>query len=190
MGIDAEIKLKYREEFRSVHSEAFQTWFEKLAVALHGDDCFLAIRVTRGDGGLDGLALKEGRVYQLYAPPSLASDNTTAIKVASDFNKAKETLGSYLKIWTFLHNSTDGKVGHLTAKTLARLSDENPGVLIEALGIDGLWERLEKLTKEKLSSLFGILESPNHLESKIRSLLKRATELVQSFNKKFTSGYF
>ena len=66
MDIDAVIKLKYREEFRSVHGEAFQHWFEKIAVALHGEECFLVIRVTRGDGGLDGLALKEGRVYQLY----------------------------------------------------------------------------------------------------------------------------
>ena len=92
MDIDAVIKLKYREEFRSVHGEAFQHWFEKIAVALHGEECFLVIRVTRGDGGLDGLALKEGRVYQLYAPPSLNTDSSTAIKVSADFDKAKETL--------------------------------------------------------------------------------------------------
>ncbi len=178
MDLEQGIKLKYREEFRSVHGEAFQNWFEKIAIALHGEDCFLAIRVTRGDGGIDGLALKEGRVYQLYAPPSLTTDSSTASKVAADFNKAKDTLGSSLKVWTFIHNSADGKVGHLTAKTLARLSAVNPDVRVEALGIDGLWERLEKLTTEKLSSLFGISKSPNQIESKIRSLLKRATELA------------
>src|SRR5205823_3462109 len=105
-----------REEFRSAYGEAFQNWFEKLAVALHGEDCFLSIRVTRGDGGLDGLVLKEGRVYQLYAPSSLTSDSTTAKKVRVDFKKARQTLGESVKTWTFVHNSPDGKVGHLTAQ--------------------------------------------------------------------------
>jgi len=178
MSIDQEIKLKYREEFRSAHSEAFQNWFEKLAVALHGEDCFLAVRVTRGDGGLDGLVLKEGRVYQLYAPPSLGTDASTAVKVNASFNTARETLGGSLKTWTFVHNSADGKVGHLTAQALTRLKDENPSVCVEAIGIDGLWERLEKLPNEKLASLFGISRPPSQAESQIRALLKRASELV------------
>ena len=178
MSTDQVIKLKYREEFRSVHSEAFQNWFEKLAVALHGEDCFLAIRVTRGDGGLDGLVLKEGRVYQLYAPPSLGTDASTATKVKADFNKARETLGSSLKIWTFVHNSSDGRVGHLTGQALTQLTDENPNVCIEAIGIDGLWERLEKLPSEKLASIFGISKPLGQAESQIRALLKRAGELA------------
>ncbi len=178
MNTDQEIKLKYREEFRSVHGEGFQNWFEKLAVALHGEDCFLAVRVTRGDGGLDGLVLKEGRVYQLYAPPSLGTDASTATKVKTDFNKARETLGGSLKTWTFVHNSSDGKVGHLTAQALIRIKDENPTVSVEAVGIDGLWERLEKLPKEKLASLFGVSNPPNQAESQIRALLNRANELA------------
>lgn len=178
MGIDQTIKLKYCGEFRSTHSEAFQNWFERLAVALHGEDCFLAIRVTRGDGGLDGLVLKEGRVYQLYAPPSLGTDASTAIKVKADFNKAKGTLGSSVKTWTFVHNSHDGKVGHLTAQALVQLKNENPAVCVEAIGIDGLWERLEKLPDKKLASLFGISKPPSQAESKIRALLKRASELA------------
>ncbi|MGH9764795.1 MAG: hypothetical protein ACREDR_31420, partial [Blastocatellia bacterium] len=156
MAADQEVRLKYRDEFRSIHGEAFQHWFEKIAVALHGDDCFLAIRVTRGDGGLDGLVLKEGRVYQLHAPPSLGTDSSTATKVRDDFDKAKGTVGSSLKAWTFLHNSADGKVGHLTAQALVELRNDNPTVDIEAIGIDGLWERIEKLPGKKLAALFGI----------------------------------
>lgn len=178
MAIDQEIKVKYREEFRSAHGGAFQNWFEKLAIALHGEDCFLAIRVTRGDGGLDGLVLKEGRVYQLYAPPTLGTDASTAVKVTADFKKARKTLGGSLKIWTFVHNSSDGKVGQRTARALAQLQDENPTVDIEAIGIDGLWERLEKLPNEKLSFLFGVSKPPSQAESQIRALLRRASELA------------
>jgi tetratricopeptide (TPR) repeat protein len=177
-----EIKLSYREEFRSAHGEAFQHWFEKIAVALHGDDCFLAIRVTIGDGGLDGLVLKEGRVYQLYAPPSLASDHGTAKKVRADFNKARHTLEESLKIWTFIHNSPDGKVGHRTGRALATLKEENTAICIEAIGIDGLWERLEKLPNEKLASLFGVSRPRNQAESQIRALLNQAVDLGSKDN--------
>jgi len=178
MDINQEIKLKYRDEFRSFHREAFQNWFEKLAVALHGEDCFLAISETRGDGGLDGLVLKEGRVYQVYAPPSFATDTKAAAKVKADFNKAKKTLGNALKLWTFVHNSSNGGLGDKTATALAQLNEENPGIFAEAIGIYGLWERLEKIPNEKLASLFGISQQPNQAESRIRALLKRASELA------------
>ncbi|MFZ4700322.1 MAG: hypothetical protein ACOYMG_09740 [Candidatus Methylumidiphilus sp.] len=184
MDIDQEIKLKYRDEFRSFYGEAFQNWFEKLAVVLHGEDCFLAIRVTRGDGGLDGLVLQEGRVYQIYAPPSLGTDSNTAAKVKEDFNKAKITLNNSLKIWTFVHNSSDGKVGHLTAAALKKLKDENPAIIVEAIDIDLLWERLEKLPNEKLAALFGIPEQPNLAEPQIRALLNRAIDLANQDNRR------
>ena len=177
MSINEQIKLKYRDEFRGLHGESFQGWFEKLATVLHGEGCFLAIRVTRGDGGLDGLVLKEGRVYQLYAPPSLATDSSTASKIEADFNKAKETLSSSFKTWTFVHNSPDGKVGHLTAAKLAQLKEQTPAVSVEAIGIDGLWERLNKLPNEKLASLFGLSSTPNQAVSQIRALLNQASNL-------------
>ena len=172
-----EITLSYREEFRSAHGEAFQHWFEKIAVALHGDDCFLAIRVTIGDGGLDGLVLKEGRVYQLYAPPTLASDPSTAKKVKADFNKARHTLEESLKIWTFIHNSSDGKVGHRTARALATLKEENTAICIEAIGIDGLWERVREINRLKTRLIIWSSRPKNQAESQIRALLNQAVDL-------------
>ena len=175
MIIDQYIKLKYRDQFRSFHGEAFQHWFERIAFALHGDDCFLAIRVTQGDGGLDGLVLKEGRVYQLYAPPSLATDTAMATKINADFEKAVETCGPSLKAWTMVHNSPDGKVGHRSAKALLQIKENNPTVCVEALGIDGLWEHLEKMTNDTLVSLFG--EAPRQkINIDISRILKYAPD--------------
>jgi tetratricopeptide (TPR) repeat protein len=173
----SDARLKYRDEFRSAHGEAFQHWFERLAVALHGDDCFLAIRVTRGDGGLDGLVLREGRVYQLYAPPTPATDTGMAAKARTDFAKARSTLAASLKAWTFVHNSADGKVGHLTAKAVSLLRDQNPDIEVEVLGIDGLWERVAKLPPAQLTSLFNVAYTINPAETEIRALLKRAGDL-------------
>ena len=176
------VKFKFRDEFRSHHGEAFQDWFEKLAFVLHGKDCFQAIRVTRGDGGLDGLVLKSGHVYQVYAPPSLATDSATADKARKDFAKARETLGGTLRSWTLIHNSTDGKIGHLTAAALASLSDANPGTAIEALGIDGLWLRLNDLSDGALAELFDSSEPGASAKSQVRALLKRATSLAHEDN--------
>jgi tetratricopeptide (TPR) repeat protein len=174
---EKQIKLQYRDEFRTVYGEAFQNWFERLAAALHGDDCFLPIRVTRGDGGLDGLVLRTGEVYQLHAPPTLGTDASTALKIKNDFDRAIETLGSAMKTWTFVHNSADNKVGHLTAKALLQLRDEHPTVHIDAIGINGLWERLTTLPVEKLATLFGYIKSPDPVELRIRALLKRSSDL-------------
>jgi tetratricopeptide (TPR) repeat protein len=168
-------KLKFRDEFRSHHGEAFQHWFEELALVLHGTDCFQSIRVTRGDGGLDGLVLKSGWVYQVYAPPSLATDAATADKVKRDFAKACATLGASLRRWTLIHNSPDGKIGHLTAAALAELGSNNPESTVEALGIDGLWTRLNELQDDSLADLFGSSEPSSIAKRQVRVLLKRAT---------------
>jgi tetratricopeptide (TPR) repeat protein len=176
-AVGSDVRLRYRDEFRSAHGDAFQHWFERLAIALHGEDCFLPIRVTRGDGGLDGLVLREGRVYQLYAPPTLGTDASLAAKVAADFSRAQITLGTSLRVWTLLHNSPDGKIGHLTATAIAQLHNRHPHVHIDVIGIDGLWERLSVLPFAKLAALFGPSEIPGSAESKIRLLLKRATDL-------------
>jgi hypothetical protein len=184
LDVISEARLKYRDEFRSVHGEAFQHWFERLAVALHGDDCFLAIRVTRGDGGLDGLVLREGRVYQLYAPPTHATDASMAAKVTEDFVKAQSTLSTSLRAWTFVHNSADGKVGHLTATAATRLLDKNPGIEIEVLGIDGLWERVAKMPPAQLANLFNVAHAINPAETEIRTLLKQAEDLYSRDERK------
>jgi tetratricopeptide (TPR) repeat protein len=182
MDIDQLIKLKYRDEFRSVHRDAFQHWFERLAFALHGKD-FLAIHQTRGDGGLDGLVLYKGKVYQLHAPdtPDVETqtrDQYVAEKIKNDFNKAKQTIGNSLKFWTFICNRSDGKFGKLTAEALTQLTINNPNITIEAIGIDGLWELLDTLPKEKLASLFDISIPPNNIESQIRVLLNHASDLA------------
>ena len=55
---------------------------------------------------------------------------------------------------------------------------QNPGISLEAIGIDGLWERLEKMPKEKLASLFGVSKQTSLAESQIQALLKQAREFA------------
>lgn len=165
------LRLRFRDEFRSSSGEAFQSWFEKLARAIHGEDCFLPIRVTRGDGGLDGLVLKSGLVYQVFAPPTMAKDATSASKIASDFAAAKTTLDNDVVAWTFVHNSTDGKLGHLSAAALERI--RKSGVSVAVLGIDDLWTKLSALSDSLLEGLFGHAPTAT-TKSRVKALLNLA----------------
>jgi len=180
MGDDVvpDIRLRYRDEFRSFYGDAFQNWFEGIAPALHGEGCFVAIRVTRGDGGLDGLVLNEGLVYQLYAPVHVASDRSMAVKLRADFAKARETLGGGLRAWTFLHNSPDGKIGHQTAAALLQLQEMHAGIKLEILGIDGLWDQLlAALPTATLAALFKVPIGTSDDAKRVREILRQAGEL-------------
>lgn len=170
-------RLRYRDAFRSHHGDAFQHWFESLAHTIHGDDCFVPIRVTHGDGGLDGLVLREGRVYQLFAPSTPPTDARLAAKIRADFSKAKETLTGDLKAWSFVHTAADGKIGHRAAAEANRLRFENPDIDIQIVGIDALWEQIAKLPAPKVAALFGVPLSGDGPELQARALLTRAREL-------------
>ena len=153
-------RLAYRDRFRSLFSEEFQSWFETLLRALHTAGDFQAIRKTSGDGGLDGFVINSQLVYQVYAPARINElrDGETAAKIRSDFAKAQSTLSGKLKEWTFVHNHPEGKIGRLSAKALSEIKRNHPDISLNVLDIDSLWTRLEKLGNRALEMLFGIVE--------------------------------
>jgi nucleoside phosphorylase len=151
-------RLAYRDRFRSLYNEEFQSWFETLLRALHtavGD--FQAICKTSGDRGLDGFVINSQLVYQVYAPARINElrDGETAAKIRSDFAKAQSTLSGKLKEWTFVHNHPEGKIGQLSAEILSEIKRNHPDIGLNVLDIDSLWTRLEKLGNRALEKLFG-----------------------------------
>ena len=150
-------RLVYRDKFRSLHCEVFQSWFEELAHALHPVGDFQAIRKTQGDGGLDGFVISSQLVYAVYAPARREDDrdSETAAKIRSDFATACSSLQGQMKAWVFVHNHPEGKLGQLGAKAVNKLKSQNPSVEIAVLNIDGLWEKLAGLSDETLKRFFG-----------------------------------
>jgi hypothetical protein len=149
---------KYREQFRSYSHQQFQSWFETLALALHGPGDFLPIHNTHGDGGLDGLVISAGKVYQIYAPARMdeLKDGKVAAKIKKDFANAHSTLGGNLRAWSFLHNHPNGTIGQLTAGAIAELRASHRAITFEILGIDSLWDLLVRsLSSESLNALFA-----------------------------------
>jgi tetratricopeptide (TPR) repeat protein len=154
-------RFTYRDRFRSLHYEAFQAWFEDVARAMHAPGDFQRIRVTQGDGGLDGFAIDAQLVYQVYAPARTEEmrDATTAAKVRADFERAHATLGGRLKTWCLVHNHPTGKIGKLTATTISELRSEHPAITLRIFDIDSLWECLEALPEVTLNRLFGTADA-------------------------------
>lgn len=145
-------RLAFRDKFRSLYREDFQSWFEELARALHPSGDFVAIRNTRGDGGLDGYVISSRLVYQVYAPVMM-TDSETAKKIRTDFRKAYDTLGGHLKAWHFIHNHPEAKIGFLTAAAINELKQQHPGIEFQILDIDSLWRQVSALPEEVVEDL-------------------------------------
>lgn len=150
-------RLVFRDKFRSIHYEVFQSWLEELLHAIHPTGDFQAIRKTQGDGGLDGFVISSQLVYAVYAPARRNEDrdSVTAAKIRSDFAKASSTLSGNLKAWIFVHNHPEGKFGQLSLTAISDLKNQNPSVDITVLNVDDLWEKLKTLSDETLKRFFG-----------------------------------
>lgn len=173
-------RLVFRDKFRSLHYEAFQSWLEELLHALYPTGDFQAIRKTRGDGGLDGFVISSQLVYAIYAPARRNEDrdSETAAKIRSDFTKASSTLSGNLKAWIFVHNHPEGNLGQLGITAINDLKSQNPSINIMVLNIDGLWERLKTLSDETLNRFFGAKDEDaasgsNHPELVIPADIKK-----------------
>ena len=150
-------RLAYRDTFSHRFGNDFQRWFETLAAALHPAGDFQCIRITSGDGGLDGLAVNSQRVYQVFAPARINEmrDSDTAAKIRKDFPKVLKHLSGQIKSWVFLHNHPEAKIGKETAAAISELKAANPTVEILVLDIDSLWDLLKVLPDTALAKLFG-----------------------------------
>ena len=150
-------RLVYRDQFRSYFGDEFQTWFEILMRECFRAGSFQSVRKTSGDGGLDGFVIDSQEVFQVYAPSRSDHrvDAATASKLVSDFERAFESLGASLKVWTFVHNHPEAKLGKESIRAVASLRAKWPDVAISVLDIDSLWMKLQALPQDSMDRLFG-----------------------------------
>jgi len=150
-------QLAARCEFMRLRRTAFQDWFCRIMGLAHSGD-FISVRLTQGDGGLDGFRLSTSTVYQAYAPRDLSPSDTVA-KIGRDFEKARSYLkgnGVSLKGWVFVHNDEDGLAPEVTAKVGALKQDcDTDGVLIQVWAFESIWQTILGLTTDQLVDLFG-----------------------------------
>jgi tetratricopeptide (TPR) repeat protein len=150
-------RLAYRDKFKSLYAETFQSWFEELARLLHPIGDFQKIRKTSGDGALDGFVISSQLVYQVYAPArfSETKDPETAAKIEANFKTALDTLGGNLKSWVFVHNHPQAALGKLSVAAINAIKNQHRAINISVLDIDSLWEKLKELPEDVLKTHFG-----------------------------------
>ena len=176
-------QLVFRDQFRSLYNEAFQSWFERLARSIHTTGDFQRVRKTSGDGGLDGFVINSQLAYQIYAPARMDDlrDAETAKKIKNDFRTAYVHLGGKLTAWTFVHNHPEAAIGKLTAKAISELKHEYAEVEITVLDIDSLWDKLRLLPNETIDDLLGLASISNAHDHKIHAIsLERQLELLNA----------
>ena len=176
-----ELKLVYRDKFRSLHNEAFQTWIEELSHLLHPVGDFQAIRKARGDGGLDGFVINSQLVYQVYAPARIAElyDSITAKKIKVDFAKANSKLNNQMKAWAFIHNHPEAKIGQLSARAISDLETQHKEVTIRVLNIDTFWDELKNVPHKSIAKVLNVTIPDTDEEKRIHGIVARLAVITK-----------
>jgi len=140
-------RLLAKNSYLELKRQEFQAWTGKVFEFGFLAD-YIVIRLTQGDGGLDGIIVGEDAVVAVYAPRE-SSQSVLEQKIASDFEKAAKTLsnrGASMRKFVFVHN--DEGLTKDIGSFLLTLRQGNPRVVVEIWTFERLW----KLMEEKLSS--------------------------------------
>ena len=147
-------KICAHDALGHLRREAFQDKVADMLEKMFGDD-FVRVRLSGGDGGLDGYCISTGICFQGYAPRDQRKDKIVG-KIDNDFAKAKAFLkeqGVEMRGWTFVHNDYDGLPKEVVAK-LGLLRQNNEKITIKHWAFDQLWGQLKNLAKDDLEDLF------------------------------------
>jgi len=128
-------------------------------------DDYLRIRVSSGDGGLDGYRLSTKTVFQVYAPREFTPSKIIS-KMQRDFATAVETLATKqleMSEWIFVHNDPDDLPCEV-ALEFAKLQNDNPNVKIRRWEFEAIWNVIRELDESVLEELFGPGPTMQHLE--------------------------
>lgn len=149
---------RFENLFRAAKGNEFQTLFERLMGLAFKSD-FMACRPwgSQGDRKNDGFLRSERCLFQVYAPNEMTANDAIA-KITEDFEGAKTHWGTYFDKWVFAHNATDGLPPHVQ-KQLLDFGQVNPGVTLDAWGLEEFRLIFRKLSNEDLVSWLGAAPS-------------------------------
>jgi len=155
-----QLKLRYFRQaaeisFLKLRRTAFQDWFGTIMNKRYTDD-YLRIRLSRGDGGLDGYRISTKTVFQVYAPREYSASEIVS-KMTNDFATASKTLAEQdltMDEWIFAHNDPDD-LPHEVVTAFARLKADNSTVNIRRWEFEAIWNVVKEMDETALDELFG-----------------------------------
>lgn len=143
-------------------AEDFQKLFENVIKRAHPE--FMQIRPygNVGDRKCDGLFFEDGVVFQVYSPDELKQAEVQA-KIEEDLAGAVDHWRDRgLKRWVFVYNCRRGLPPDIPA-TLKTQQGKYPGVELDHLSGDALWEKARGLTLQQRCEILGAPVGYEHL---------------------------
>ena len=142
---------------RQCNGNAFQDFFSQVMSQLHGDD-FVRVRPfgKLGDKGCDGYLSSSGQVFQCYGAMNGETKQVAKLtkKMTDDFGTAAAKLVAIMREWHMVLNLIEG-VPTEAITTLKALEAANPKLKFGFIGLEGLAERVFKLTPQQIGGLLG-----------------------------------
>ncbi|QDV81348.1 ABC-three component system protein [Planctomycetes bacterium TBK1r] len=147
-------RLAAENTYLKLKRQEFQAWVGKILEMSLPDD-YENIRLTQGDGGLDGIIISRSAIVAVNAPRD-QSASTLITKIESDFESGRKTLSDRdveMKGFIFVHND-EGLTKDVGPKLMA-LRNNNEGIDVECWSFERIWRELEKLSVIQLEEMFG-----------------------------------
>ena len=135
---------------RRVHQGDFQAKVLDYLTYLH--PAAQKVELKHGDGGMDIIQINDGRVYACYAPAHMGEweESKVIAKIRADLELVKQTLGTALKEWVFVHNFPSSALTKKIAAFMIEHRQAHPGIsFMDAWGIDQLWENIVSPTPKQ-----------------------------------------
>jgi hypothetical protein len=130
---------------------------------------------------LDGIIVSEDAVVAVYAPRE-TSKSVLENKIASDFEKAAETLSDRsvtMRKFIFVHND-EGLTKDIGSFVL-KLRQDNPGVVVEVWTFERLWTLMEeKLSDNQFQDLLGEAPTSQAMDRLEMPAIRDAVEYLAS----------
>jgi hypothetical protein len=145
--------LWWRVKCLEASGDEFQRLFED--VLKRANPKFVSIRPYGhiGDRKCDGLYFHEGVVFQAYSPDDLRQAPLQA-KIEEDLDGAVQHWGDQLREWVFVYNVRRGLPPDIPG-TLREQQEKYPGVKIDHLSSDELWEMARGLSLQQRCEILG-----------------------------------
>ena len=146
-------RLAAKNKFLELKRQEFEAWVGDILTKSRAGD-YENIRLTQGDGGLDGIILSQAAVVAVNAPRNQTAGSLIK-KIEGDFASAKKTLAERkveLEEFIFVHND-EGLTKETGAALMKLRKDHN--VEVRSWTFESLWLELEKLSNTQLEAMFG-----------------------------------
>lgn len=173
-------------KLRRVNGNAFQDFFSDVMQELYGED-FVRVRPfgSVGDKGCDGYIQSSGQVFACYGAINGDGGKVNYLigKMNDDFQKAKEKIPQLMKEWYLVHNLVDGLPIN-AVEVLNNLQQENRGIKLGFIGMEGFQERIKNLNTRQVETLLGPTathqDSLNLQTEELRDLVDAVAQAAES----------